>query len=487
MASMRKYQAYAFVLLFLDWMTIVGSLVGSVILRGRSFSGDMTLLEALLDREVVFLLFYGAAATLIFQYLNLYKINVFITVADQTVRILKALFFTILGIALLSFFTKASFIVESRLAMIYFTSFSFVLMVGIRVLIFRNVFLFLSRRKVFTRNVLIVGAGVTGKNLAINLHLHDHLSLNLVGFLDDELAMGKVVFSRAKVIGRVSEVMDIVKAFDVQEIIICLENVDQTHLIGVMEACTGTEATVKISSPLYDVVPSRLFIEKYGNVPVVGISQFTPSPLLEVYKRIFDALVVGVGLILLAPVLAVVALIIKLDSPGPVFFTQIRIGKNGKPFKFYKFRSMQLGSDRDDSRKNSAVEFIRTKEKVEPGSAASTKIVNEARVTQIGKFLRKTSLDELPQLFNVIKGEMSLVGPRPCLPYEWEHYEEWHKRRLSVIPGCTGMWQVAGRSVVGFEDMVVLDLYYIQNASVLLDFSLLLRTVPVMLFGSGAK
>jgi lipopolysaccharide/colanic/teichoic acid biosynthesis glycosyltransferase len=115
------------------------------------------------------------------------------------------------------------------------------------------------------------------------------------------------------------------------------------------------------------------------------------------------------------------------------------------------------------------------------------KIVNESRVTRVGRFLRKSSLDELPQLFNVLKGDMSLVGPRPCLPYEWEHYEEWHKRRLSVMPGCTGMWQVTGRSVVGFQDMVVLDLYYIQNASILLDFGLLLKTLPVMLFGSGAK
>jgi undecaprenyl-phosphate galactose phosphotransferase len=113
--------------------------------------------------------------------------------------------------------------------------------------------------------------------------------------------------------------------------------------------------------------------------------------------------------------------------------------------------------------------------------------VNENRITRIGRWLRKTSVDEFPQLINVLKGEMSLVGPRPCLPYEWENYEEWHKRRLSVMPGCTGMWQVAGRSVVGFEDMVILDLYYIQNASLMLDFTLLLRTLPVMVFGAGAK
>ena len=193
------------------------------------------------------------------------------------------------------------------------------------------------------------------------------------------------------------------------------------------------------------------------------------------------------GWLLLAPLLTVIALAVQFSSPGPIFFAQTRIGKNGKPFKFYKFRSMQVGSDQDKDREKTVVQFIQTKAKTKATEKVSTKIVNESRVTGVGRFLRKTSLDELPQLFNVLKGDMSLVGPRPCLPYEWDHYEEWHKRRLSVMPGCTGMWQVAGRSVVGFEDMVVLDLYYIQNASVLLDFGLLLKTLPVMLFGSGAK
>ena len=115
----------------------------------------------------------------------------------------------------------------------------------------------------------------------------------------------------------------------------------------------------------------------------------------------------------------------------------------------------------------------------------STKIVDGSKITKVGRFIRKTSLDELPQLLNVIKGDMSLVGPRPCLPYEWEHYDEWHKRRLSAIPGCTGVWQVSGRSEVTFDDMVILDLYYIQNRSLLLDLQILLKTIPVMALGKG--
>jgi len=484
---MRKYPLYAYILPVVDWVIIVGSLVLAIILRGRSFAGDFTLIGAPVYGEFIFLLLYSAAATLIFQYLNLYKINVFITVVDQTVRILRALLFTVIGIAILSFFTRAEFIVDSRLAFIYFASLSFALMVIGRVIIFRNLFLLLSRQKIFRRNVLILGAGASGKNLAINLFLHDHLGLDLVGFLDDELPLGKVVFNRVKVLGRVAEVKEIVKLFEVGEIVNCLETVDHGRLMDVLELCTSTKATVKISSPLYDVVPSRLFVEKYGDIPVVGISHSSPSPLLEAYKRVVDSVVVAGGLLLLLPVFAAIALLIKLDSRGPVFFTQIRIGKNGKPFQFYKFRSMQLGSEEDEVRKKTAVEFVQTKGKISAPDLASTKIVNESKVTRVGAWLRKTSLDELPQLLNVLKGDMSLVGPRPCLPYEWENYEDWHKKRLSVIPGCTGMWQVAGRSAVGFEDMVVLDMYYIQNASIFLDLSLLCRTVPVMLFGTGAK
>jgi exopolysaccharide biosynthesis polyprenyl glycosylphosphotransferase len=487
MVAMKKRPAYVYILAVMDWLTIVGSLVLGIMLRGREFSGEFTFIGAPLEGEIIFLFLFGAAAILVFQYFSLYKVNVFITVADQTVRILKSLLYTIIGLALLAFFIRAGWILDSRLALIYFIAIGSVLLIGGRAIVFRNIYLWLSKRKAFHRNALIVGAGENGKNLAINLFLNDHLGLNLIGFLDDELPLGKVVFNRAKVLGRIAELKDIVKLFDIEEIIVSLENVDHAVLINVLEVATETDAIVKITSPLYDVVPARLFIEKYGNLPVVSISQFAPSPMLEMYKRVFDSLVAAAGAVVLLPVIATIAVMIRLESRGPILYAQMRIGKNGRPFKFYKFRSMLVGSDQDKERERNAVQFIEMKKKVTPSQKVSTKIVNESRVTRVGRFLRKTSLDELPQLLNVLKGDMSLVGPRPCLPYEWDHYEEWHKRRLSVIPGCTGMWQVAGRSVVGFEDMVVLDLYYIQNASVLLDFGLLLRTLPVMLFGSGAK
>jgi len=167
-----------------------------------------------------------------------------------------------------------------------------------------------------------------------------------------------------------------------------------------------------------------------------------------------------------------------------IFFNQIRIGKDGKPFKFYKFRSMYIDADEDKNREVFMTDFIKNNRTVLEGSS---KIINERNITPIGKILRKTSLDELPQLFNVLKGDMSLVGPRPCLPYEYESFDDWHKRRHTVLPGCTGVWQVSGRSSVSFKDSVVLDLYYINNMTPWLDLQLIFKTFPVMIFGKGAK
>ncbi len=216
-------------------------------------------------------------------------------------------------------------------------------------------------------------------------------------------------------------------------------------------------------------------------------AKFGQDPVRSLIGQLYrNALCAAGALILLLPIFVVIMIFIKLDSRGRVIFSQTRIGKHGKPFKFYKFRTMQEGSEQDPLREEKYARLIQGTWK-EQDPDAPTKIVDASKVTSVGRFLRRTSLDELPQLFNVLKGDMSLVGPRPCLPYEWKHYEEWHKRRLSVTPGCTGVWQVVGRSEVGFKDMVVLDLFYSQNASFYLDLWLLLKTIPVMVLGRGGK
>lgn len=218
-----------------------------------------------------------------------------------------------------------------------------------------------------------------------------------------------------------------------------------------------------------------------------GEAPATVSYLGMALKRIVD---IGFSLFVLIfgfPFYMLIAALIKLTSEGPVFFVQDRVGKDEVPFKMYKFRTMTVGNN-DGAHREFARDFINGNSSGQVDKSTGRrmfKITSDPRVTSIGRFLRRTSLDELPQFLNVLKGEMTLVGPRPPLAYELPHYQEWHKKRLVVKPGLTGLWQVSGRSTVPFDEMVKLDINYIENWSFRLDLEIILRTIPVMLFGSG--
>ncbi len=204
-------------------------------------------------------------------------------------------------------------------------------------------------------------------------------------------------------------------------------------------------------------------------------------------KQVFDLVAASLILLVMSPVMLVLALIIKGTSPGPVLFVQERLGRNGCPFRFYKFRSMKHKSD-DAIHRQFAAMFINGDERGCTQSNSGEKVYKlkkDPRVTLIGSFLRRTSLDELPQLFNIIKGDMSLVGPRPPIAYEIENYLPWHMERLKAVPGLTGLWQVSGRSSVSFDEMVRLDIEYINRWSLWFDFSILVKTIPVVLRGTG--
>jgi len=198
-------------------------------------------------------------------------------------------------------------------------------------------------------------------------------------------------------------------------------------------------------------------------------------------KRLADVVFSLSTLLLLSPVLAVIALLVKRSSPGPVLFTQERIGKDGQPFHFYKFRTMAHNSD-DAIHRQFAAMFISGKP---PAGGKVFKLTDDPRVTPVGRWLRHTSLDELPQLLNILRGEMSLVGPRPPIAYELDHYQPWHYERLRVLPGLTGLWQVSGRSNVPFEEMVRMDIHYINTWSLAQDMRIIAKTIPVVLRGTG--
>ncbi len=480
-----KFPLYKYLLAGTDWLI----LAGSFLLAGQLADGLLSASDAarglMSPAGLATVLASSVFALLVFQTLYLYRANIIASVANQVLRLAAGVVFAALGFGLVASFSIPFHLHASRMAVVLFVALAFLGLVVARTVVFRSLFLFFGNSRVLRRNLLVIGAGETGKNALVTLFLNRHLGLDAVGILDDEMEIGTPVFRGVRVLGGTADMERLVRELRIREILICVDSGDHARLMELAERCANTRLVVKISSPLYHVVPARLMIEHYGDLPVVTVSHARPGKFIETYKRVFDLVATTLAVVVLAPVLGAIALIVKLDSPGPVLYRQTRIGKNGKAFTFYKFRSMQVGSDNDPHRKKLLEEMIRKGHAVELMEKGTTKIVNKARVTRSGAWLRRTSLDELPQLFNVLRGEMSLVGPRPPLPYEWDHYEEWHKKRMSVAPGCTGVWQVSGRSEVGFRDMVVLDLYYIQNASLSMDIKLLLKTIPVMVLGKG--
>lgn len=480
---MKKNYRYKYFFGIADFTILLFSFLVSIfILRNNDSVNFFTFYSAI--PGILLLIFVISLIILLtFQYNGLYRLDIILNRATHFTHILKAIYYSSLQIVLLSFILDSNMILDSRLLFVFFFLVSIGLLFLIRVELLKWVFVELSQTS-FKRNVIIVGNGKSGKLLATKLLYENSLGLNILGFVDEERHTGDFVVAGKKVLGNYEDLEELVKTRIVDELIIAIDNESYERFFDIVDQCKELNVPIRMTSNLLNVINQRLKIEKYSDIPVIDVaSQYNDSFTLGL-KRLSDVVIAMFGILVLSPFFALIALLIKLSSQGPIIYKQARVGKDGKEFSFYKFRSMKMLTGEDEDRKKMMIEFM--KQGKENG-ASDTKVINESRVTWIGNIIRKTSLDELPQLFNVIKGDMSLVGPRPCLPYEYENYDEWQKRRVSVIPGCTGVWQVWGRSVVTFQESVVLDLYYINNMSPWLDLQLIFQTIPVMLFSRGAK
>ncbi|MFN2167252.1 MAG: sugar transferase, partial [Anaerolineae bacterium] len=297
------------------------------------------------------------------------------------------------------------------------------------------------------------------------------------GYVDDDPSKRVLGGRYAPVLGCVQDVPCLAQEHAVDEIIFALPLRAHGAIEQLVLALQEQPVRVRIVPDLFDLAMSRATIEDFNGLPLVGLRDPAIDGFDRVVKRAFDLVVASLTLLIAWPVMVLVALAIKLDSPGPVLFVQERVGENGRSFRMLKFRSMVVNAEhlvpaaQADGGK---------------GDVIFQKSPNDPRITRVGRVIRRTSLDELPQLFNVLGGEMSLVGPRPELPLLVEHYENWQRRRFAVPPGITGWWQINGRS----ERMMHLhtedDLYYIQNYSPLLDIQILWRTIGVVVRGRGA-
>ena len=274
--------------------------------------------------------------------------------------------------------------------------------------------------------------------------------------------------------------IDFVPAHNIHEVVVAENDLPYEDVIRLIAEARETGVPIHLLSDHFKVVQERVTksASEFLNVTATPISHGLHGFYGNYLKHALDLLGATLGILIISPILLVIALAIKLGSHGPLFYSTEVIGLNGKPFRWYKFRTMHPRKD-DDIHREHVSEHIRR------GDRPTGKLENDPRVTPFGAWLRKHSLDELPQLWSVVRGNMSLVGPRPCLPYEYEQYAGWHKERFAVRPGLTGLWQVSGRSSVSFNDMVILDLYYIHNISPWLDAAIILRTIGVVLTGKG--
>jgi exopolysaccharide biosynthesis polyprenyl glycosylphosphotransferase len=476
----NQYPAYKYVLAGCDYLLLLAAWVAAVAVRFSGIPTNELLSRPLVRTQAGLVVVYSLVWVVIFQHFNLYKLDHFMSLGRQVISIARSLLYGLIGLVIITFVFKRLDFVESRIVLGLFVLFSLIGITLFRTLIFRPLFAIASQKKIIRRKVLIVGRDRTAKMVAAQIGPGDSHGFDVVGFVNDGTPVGTSIFEELVNLGSMAELDDLVKANEIKEVIIAESDVTHSHLLDIIDKAQATAANVRLVSELYNIIPEKLLLEKYLGVPIVKMPQNYENSLFAAYKRVFDVGVTILGLIVLAIPLAIIALLIKLTSKGPVFYNHTRIGKDCKPFGFYKFRTMYVDTD-DAAHREFVTDLIAAKN----ADQRIKKITDDPRITSVGRFLRRTSLDELPQLFNVLKGEMSLVGPRPCMPYELEQYQEWHRRRLSVIPGCTGLWQVAGRSAVDFNDMVILDLFYIDNMSPLFDLSIIFRTLPVMLLAKG--
>ena len=334
----------------------------------------------------------------------------------------------------------------------------------------------LFARGVGVARVIIVGAGEVGRTVMRTIVARPELGYQVVGFVDDNPQKGETDIGRFKALGPVRNLSRLVEEEVVDEVIITLPWMYHRKIMSIVRECERRQVNARIVPDLFQMSLSQVDVDDLGGVPLIGVREVGFERWARVVKRAVDFLGALLGLTLGASLLGLIALAIWLDSPGPILFHQTRVGAGGRPFEIYKFRSMREGAEDE----------LRELSEWNEADGPLFKIRDDPRLTRVGRLLRRTSLDELPQMWNVLWGEMSAVGLRPALPIEVSDYKEWHKKRLQVRPGMTGLWQVSGRSLLTFDEGVLLDVYYIENWSLWLDFKIMLRTIPQILFGSGA-
>ena len=416
-----------------------------------------------------------------FIYMGLYKLEIWVSRPLHVVTLFKGVVVALVITAFFVFAFKAPFIEDSRLTI--FTAFAlfFLLSASARIGLLDRLYRHDVREH--PGSTLVIGASADSGILVSRLKELRGYSRVRVIEPQDKRRNG---FSAEPALFEAIEAPDPAP----RHVFIDGATVGHKATLDLVHAAYGRGAEAYVMGRLVSPLDTTRLLLRLFELPVTRVRRDPQAPKSEIEaaaRRVFDLAFAGGALVLLAPVFAAIAVAVKLDSRGPVFFRQERVGLRGYTFEFLKFRSMQAGSDASAHR-DYVCELIETGEVacLDENGVEVYKLPDDERVTRVGRFLRKYSLDELPQFWNVLRGDMSMVGPRPALDYEVAVYKEWHRLRLQVTPGISGLWQISGRSRVSFDEMVFQDVIYGYNQSLLTDVSICLRTIPAVLMGRGA-
>ncbi|GAB4474098.1 MAG: sugar transferase [Anaerolineae bacterium] len=392
---------------------------------------------------------------------------------DELYRLITGTMTSIVIIMAITFFLQP--LVYSR-GMLVLAAMLIILFLSAARLIINAIILQQRKRGIGVDRVLIVGMGELGRSVVRNILGDPMIGYQIAGYVDDDPAKGSGKLGRIKGLGGLDRLAEIIDQHHVDEVIVTLPWMYHRKILQIIAECERGNVRVRVVPDVFQQRMRHVDLDTLNGIPLIGAGPDKLGPSAAFLKRTLDLTLALLALPFFALIYLIVAPLIKLDSPGPVIYKHRRIGKDGRPIAIYKFRSMVEDADKMQA------ELAALNEADGP----LFKIKDDPRLTRVGKVLRRTSIDELPQLINILRGEMSWVGPRPGTPEEVTQYEPWQAKRLSIKPGLTGLWQISGRSDVPFDEMCLLDIFYIENWSLDLDIRILLQTIPLVLSGKGA-
>lgn len=395
-------------------------------------------------------------------------------IPDILFAIFKASFMGFITFGSFTYIVKLQYISRSFVILLFVLS---ALLLSIEKIMVMYTFRVLRKKGYNFRSILLIGTGRRAQNFLNLLEEHAEWGLKVIGLVDEDAEKVGEEIKGYKILGSFLDIPNIIHNRIIDEVVFVVPRSWLARIEEIIRFIDLEGIKVSLAVDIFELKYAKAIQTDIDGYPLITFER-TPGRLWQlIVKRVFDLICSGIALILLSPVFLFIFLAVKFTSEGPVFFTQLRCGMNGRKFNLYKFRTMVLNAE-------AQLEELKNQNEMD---GPAFKMANDPRVTKIGKFLRKLSLDELPQFWNVFKGEMSLVGPRPPIPSEVRHYDNWQRRRLSMRPGITCLWQVGGRNkIVDFKEWANLDLEYIDNWSLWLDLKILLKTIPVVIMGSGA-